>query len=73
LTAVGRQLDMIVLHKHQAEDSRDGQFASEWALLTTNESLASRILAKEGWRFVADGESRLWTNDYSNLVPLLKW
>lgn len=73
LTGAGRELDMIVLHKSQAANSRLGQFASEWALLTTNERLAFQLMNEQGWRFVADNETQLWTNDYSNLIPLLKW
>ena len=73
LTAAARRLDMIVLHKQLNGDNRLGQLASEWALLTTNEGLASQLLSKQGWRFVADAKAYLWTNDYSNLVPLLKW
>lgn len=73
LTAAGRKLDMIVLHKLHPGNSRLGQLASEWALLTTNEALAGRLLGEQGWRFVAEEESMLWTNDYSNLLPLLKF
>ena len=73
LTAAGRKLDMIVLHKQQDGNNRLGQLASEWVLLTTNEGLAGRLLSEQGWRFVADQEARLWTNDYSNIAPLLKW
>ena len=73
LTAAGRELDMIVLHKIQAGNNRLGQFPSEWALLTMNEQLAGRLLGEPGWRFVTDAETQLWTNDYSNLIPLLKW
>lgn len=73
LTAAARRLDMIVLQKQQADNSHLGQLASNWALLTTNEALAGRLLTEQGWRFVADSEARLWTNDYSNIAPLLKW
>ena len=73
LTGAGRELDLIVLNKKQPGSNVLGQFASEWALLTTNERLASRLLGEPGWRFVTDPETQLWTNDYSNLVPLLKW
>ncbi len=73
LTGAGRELDMIVLHKLSAGNTRLGQFPSEWALLTSNERLAGNLLSKEGWRFVADAKTQLWTNDYSNLIPLLKW
>lgn len=72
LTAAGRQLDMIVLQKQQPGNSRLGQLASQWALLTKNERLAGQLMA-EGWRFVTENDSILWTNDYSNLVPLIKW
>ena len=73
LTGAGRELDMIVLHKSQAANNSLGQLASEWAILTTNDRLADSLMAEEGWRFVADAETQLWTNDYSNLIPLLKF
>lgn len=72
LTAVGRKLDLIVLHKKMPRNENLGQLASEWALLTTNESLAGHLLTNQGWRFVAEQNLRLWTNDYSNIVPLIK-
>ena len=72
LTGAGRELEMIVLHKSQAANHPLGQLPAEWALLTTNERLASNLLG-EGWRFVADNNTRVWTNEYSNLIPLLKW
>lgn len=73
LTGAGRELDMIVLHKLESGNTSRGQFPSEWALLTRNERLASNLIGKEGWHFVADDKTQLWTNDYSNLIPLLKW
>ena len=73
LIAAGRQLDMIVLHKKESANPRLGQLASEWALLTSNEPLAGSLLGKNGWRFVTDVQRIVWTDDYSNLLPLLKW
>jgi hypothetical protein len=73
LTGAGRELDMIVLHKVQAANNALGQFASEWAILTSNERLASSLMTEAGWRFVADVNTQVWTNDYSNIIPLLKW
>ncbi|WED43705.1 spermidine synthase [Legionella cardiaca] len=72
LTAAGRQLELIVLHKLQSEDPKMGQMASEWALLTANQQIAG-LLMQKGWRFVSENESYLWTDNYSNLIPLLKW
>ncbi len=73
LTANGRQLQWLVLHKLQPGNDKAGQFASEWVLLTANQSVANDLMRDNGWRFVADNESYLWTDDYSNLMPLLKW
>ena len=73
LNGAGRALDMIVLYSAQPANHRLGQFAAEWVLLTTNMHLASGLMGKQGWRFVTDGPSQLWTNDYSNIMPLLKF
>lgn len=73
LTAVGRQLDLIVLQKLQEENTKMGQFASEWVLLTSNQEFSVSLMRSAGWRFVIENNNRLWTDDYSNLVPLLKW
>ena len=72
LTALSHQLDMIILHKQSAGNSRLGQVGSEWALLTTNQRLAGFLMRNEGWHFVADTETRLWTDDYSNIIPLVR-
>ena len=73
ITAAGQELDMIVLHKKQSENNRLGQFASEWVMLTMNEHLASEMLSERGWHFVAEAGIEPWTNDYSNIMSLLKW
>ena len=73
LTGAGRVLDMIVLHQSTAGNNRLGQFASEWVLLTTNEALAMHLMQEQDWYFVADTKTAIWTDDYSNIVPLLKW
>ena len=73
LNAIGRSLEMIVLYLDYPGDLKKGQFRSQWGLLTTNEPLASRLMAGNGWQFVAKGQSLLWTDDYSNIIPLVKW
>jgi hypothetical protein len=72
ITAAARALDMIILHKSQVKNESLGQFDSQWVLLTMNDQLAGKFLNEQGWRFVADADTQLWTNDYSNLIPLLK-
>lgn len=73
LTGAGRALDLIVLTRADQGEPKRGQFASQWVLLTKNEEIAMKIMHQKQWRFVADGESYLWTDDYSNLIPVLKW
>jgi len=72
INAVGRSLDMMVFYLDHKGDPKKGQFNSKWALLTSNQTLAFKIMKGTGWRFVADGKQLLWTDDYSNIIPLLK-
>lgn len=73
LNAIGRSLDLIVLYLAHNGDPHLGQFNSEWALLTSNQDFAFKLMNGTGWQFVADGKQFLWTDDYSNIIPLLKW
>lgn len=72
ILAAGRQLDLIVLHKQDSGDPRLGQFPSEWAIITSNENLAFRLMSKNKWRFVNENNGLIWSDDYSNIIPLLK-
>ena len=73
ITAIGRETGMMVFHTLAPGNPALGQFPAEWALLTKNEQLAHVLLRKNSWRFVADQEQILWTDNYSNIIPLLKW
>lgn len=73
INAIGRSLDLMVFYVSHNGDSNRGQFASNWAMLTANERLVPKLTAETGWRFVADDRQLLWTDDYSNILPLLKW
>lgn len=72
LVASAQQLEKIILYKLDQGDTRLGQFPSAWALLTSNDALASQMM-RAGWHFAADSEALLWTDDYSNVLPLIKW
>lgn len=73
LVAQGRALEWIVLYKRQEDDPGKGVLASEWAALTSNISLASQLMAKEGWQFITEGQGILWTDNFSNILPLVQW
>lgn len=72
LNAIGHELDQMVFYTRHKGDPKLGQFPSYWALLTTNEHLANQLMqAGSGWRFLTEDRQVLWTDDYSNIVPLL--
>lgn len=73
ITAVGRKLDLMVFYTMDQGNAELGQFASEWALLTMNQNLAFKLMHGSNWHFVANNRVFLWTDDYSNIIPLLKW
>ncbi|MGC1181979.1 fused MFS/spermidine synthase [Legionella sp.] len=72
LTAAGRSLDFMVFHVLHDGDRALGQFSSEWGLLTRNENLVFKLMSNTNWHFVASDKQFLWTDDYSNVIPLLK-
>lgn len=73
INAAGRTLELMVLYVHNPGNLKLGQFNSEWAFLTSNEHLALQLLKETNWKFNASNEQFLWTDDYSNLIPLFKW
>jgi spermidine synthase len=73
LTAASRFLDLIIFYTADTGILSLGQFASEWVLLTLNERLIFKTTTNTNWRFVAENEQILWTDDYSNIIPILKW
>lgn len=73
INAGGRSLGLVVLYLNNKGMLALGQFDSQWAFLTSNENLALQIMKGTYWRFNTRGEQFLWTDNYSNLIPLLKW
>lgn len=73
ITAVGRALDLMVFYVIDKGQPSLGQFPSEWALLTMNQDLIFKLMRGTNWHFVAGAKQLLWTDDYSNVIPLLKW
>lgn len=59
---------------HSAGDEGRGIFAAEWVLLTNNERfLAQPEVAHAAVPSVTRGNIGLWTDDYSSVLPILKW
>ncbi|BCA96444.1 hypothetical protein TUM19329_28050 [Legionella antarctica] len=72
LNAAGHFLNLQVLYLLDKGNSKFGQFQSEWAVLTSNQDLILE-LTDNAWRPTDEKKQFLWTDDYSNIVPLLKW
>jgi spermidine synthase len=73
INTVGHALDLMVFYTYHKGNPKLGQFNSVWALLTANESLANQLMRAGEWRFLTDEKQVLWTDDYSNIIPLLKY
>lgn len=73
IIAAGRALDFMVFYISDQGNASLGQFSSEWALLTMNQDLVFKLMNRSNWHFVANNKQILWTDDYSNIIPLLKW
>lgn len=59
---------------HSAGDEGRGIFAAEWVLLTNNERfLTQPEVAHAAVPSVTRGNIGLWTDDYSSVLPILKW
>ncbi len=72
LNSIGHLLNMKVLYLLSKENYKAGQFSSEWVVLTANQNLINK-LKQSKWRPIGDRKQFLWTDDYSNVVPLLRW
>lgn len=73
LNAIGRELDYMVFYLQHKGDPRQGQFSSEWVLLTSNQDFGFELMNGTQWRFIAEGDQMLWTDDFSNILPLVRW
>jgi hypothetical protein len=57
-----------------ADESTRGKFRSLWAVMTRNMPNLGPILKKTGWRVLPPSENpRPWTDDFSNIIGVLKW
>ncbi|MGQ3888857.1 spermidine synthase [Legionella sp. CNM-1927-20] len=73
LTAMGQKLDWIVLNNNDLGEPKKGQLSSQWVLLTSNEPFAATVVRNlAGWKLVTNQKTMLWTDNYSNIIPLLK-
>lgn len=72
VNAAGHLLGLQVFSKLNQGDLKSGQFSSSWALLTSNHAIISK-LKLSAWQSTNKQKRFLWTDDYSNIIPLLRW
>jgi hypothetical protein len=74
---LGAELGMTALvQKHQPSKDEAAQFVtpSEWVVLTRNVEGLARLAGDERWQELRPrSEAGVWTDDFSNLLGVLKW
>ncbi len=72
LQAQNAGLQAVMIHS-DADDAR-GIFSADWVLMTADQDLLNRPeIANAAQSLRQIPGLRLWTDDYSSLLPLLKW
>lgn len=71
ITSAAHQLDLIMLYNYSTGNTLLGQLPSQWVLLTPSQTLANEVMQLPKWHFMTDLTSLHWTDDYSNIIPLL--
>ena len=71
ITGAAHRFNLIMLYHYASGNTLLGQFPSQWILLTPNEELANEVMQLPKWHFVTNLASVHWTDDYSNIIPLL--
>ncbi len=72
LQAQNARLDAAIIHS-EADDAK-GIFPADWVLMTADRNLLQRPeIANAAQPLPMLPGLRLWTDDYSSLLPLLKW
>jgi hypothetical protein len=56
------------------EEKRGGKFASWWVVMARNANDLQLLTSDKGWRPLrAVPDSRVWTDDFSNIVSILRF
>lgn len=72
ITAGSLDSQFTVLFKRHLPNLKKMQFGSDWALITANQKLAT-LMTTQGWQRQTASQAEPWTDNYSNIVPLLRF
>jgi SAM-dependent methyltransferase len=74
LAREAQQAGMHAITVHSRQDESKGIFNADWVLLTNNKSfLTLPQVASQSQPSAMRDNIALWTDDYSSLLPILKW
>jgi spermidine synthase len=57
----------------RAEEARGTRSPSHWVVIARSPHLLEPLLERSGWRIPKVSAGRVWTDDYSNVLSVVKW
>jgi hypothetical protein len=72
---MGRDVGLGTIQRHDLDsDDMDqtGKFGSHWVAMARHAADVRPLLRAPGWEALAPGGMRVWTDDYSSVLPLLR-
>src|ERR1700678_917681 len=74
VAALAKDAGLYALSVHSHGDEQNGLFFPDWILVTTNQAFLSQPeVVNNAFPTPLRPDVRLWTDNYSSLLPLLKW
>ncbi len=74
IALLAKAAGMKVMHVTSLQNEQRGEFTADWMLLTENPDFFTRPEVASKVRPPAENRNvRLWTDDYSSLLPLIHW
>jgi spermidine synthase len=57
----------------RAEGARGTRTPSRWVVIARSQQRLEPLLERSGWRIPEVSAGRVWTDDYSNVLSVVKW
>jgi SAM-dependent methyltransferase len=74
VAAIAKDAGLHAMSVHSHGDEQNGLYFSDWILVTANQAFLSQPeVFNNAFRTPVRADARLWTDNYSSLLPLLKW
>ncbi len=78
VAAIARDLGLVARGRRFAPSSPEAalkahRLPSEWVVLARDETRLEDLDGVDGWERLEAGPARVWTDDYSNILEVLRW